>query len=237
MKYLVALDASGPAAGVCVLRDGAILWEEYPTDGPTHSQTLLPLLQRALGEAGITPATVDTYAVTIGPGSFTGLRIALALVKGLALPYGTPCVGVSTLAATACGWPGEGLVLPSLDARRGEVYWSLFNKQAHTFQRLVPDAAGPAASLAEHIQQPEPVFLVGDGAELCYNISGQTAGHFLKDARPALPARGAAVIAARTAGSDAVSAAALRPVYLRLSQAERERLHRLGTADSSSLPK
>jgi len=166
--------------------------------------------------------------VCAGPGSFTGLRIGLATVKGLALVHKAPCAAVSTPEALAFSCPaGQGTVLAALDARRGEVYWAAFDLESHA--RLAPDAASPVKELAQFVENcKKPLFFVGDGAALCYNEYGQAPG--VIPCPPALGlCRGAGVcLAARAvnARGGAVPAAALAPSYLRLSQAERERAAR-----------
>ena len=121
---ILAIDTAGKTAAVAVMRDDTLLYEMASNTGLTHSETLLPM--------------VDT-AVTNGPGSFTGLRIGLAAVKGLAFAAKTPCAGVSTMAALAYGVCGEGTVIGAQDARRGQVYWAGFDLATHA--RLPPDAA------------------------------------------------------------------------------------------------
>lgn len=233
---IFAVDASGKTAGVCVARGQNILFEQTLNLGLTHSETLLPLLDTAFTQCNLTPADITLYAVTAGPGSFTGLRIAMALVKGLALPFNTPAAPVSTLEALARGAQAEGLIIASLNARRGEVYWAAFCKQGEQVQRLTPDAAGPALDAVQFPAEPkETIFFVGDGSEICYNacnyapLSAKVL--YPEGENDFLPpiARGAlySAIAMHSAGTTR-SAALIQPNYLRLSQAERERAERLG---------
>ncbi len=228
MKHLLALDAHGKTGGVCILRNGAAIYHKTLDEGLTHSQTLLLRVQGALAAASLTPADVDCYAVTGGPGSFTGLRIGMALVKGLALPGQTPAVAVSTLEAMAfaanralCAQNQAGRVLCALNARRGEVYWAAFDCDG-TVRRLSPDAAAPAADAAAFMDEGSgrPYFVVGDGAHLCYNDSAFGSLCLPGPAEPLPVALGAALAAH---GRQAGPAGMLRPVYLRQSQAERER--------------
>ena len=219
------LDSAGRTAAVGLMRDEELLYEAFLSAGHTHSETLMGLVDGAFKATGLSPADVDLWGVCTGPGSFTGLRIGLATVKGLALVHKAPCAAVSTPEALAWGCPaGNGTVLAALDARRGEVYWAAFDLESHA--RLTPDAASPVKELAQIVENcKKPLFFVGDGAALCYNEYGQAAGGL-----PCPPAlglcRGAGVcLAARAvnARNGAVPAAALAPSYLRLSQAERER--------------
>ena len=216
------LDSAGRTAAVGLMRDEELLYEAFLSAGHTHSETLMGLVDGAFKATGLSPADVDLWGVCAGPGSFTGLRIGLATVKGLALVHKAPCAAVSTPEALAWGCPaGNGTVL---DARRGEVYWAAFDLESHA--RLTPDAASPVKELAQIVENcKKPLFFVGDGAALCYNEYGQAAG--VLPCPPALGlCRGAGVcLAARAvnARNGAVPAAALAPSYLRLSQAERER--------------
>lgn len=221
-----ALDSSGKTASVCLRRNGQTLHESLLDAGLTHSETLLPLVQKALAACGLTAGEVELWAVTAGPGSFTGLRIGLSLAKGLALPFGTPLAPVSTLEAMARASGRQGLVLASLNARRGEVYWAAFRLQ-NGCTRLTPDAAAPASEAQAFLKtQAETVFMVGDGTELCYNNTNCNVG-LRADGSPLLVAAGAALSAeAALQRGHTVSAASACPVYLRLSQAERERLEK-----------
>ncbi|MDL2324815.1 tRNA (adenosine(37)-N6)-threonylcarbamoyltransferase complex dimerization subunit type 1 TsaB [Ruminococcaceae bacterium OttesenSCG-928-A16] len=227
---ILAIDASGKTAGVCVMQNGQVTFAETWAEGFTHSETLLPLVQKALNAASLTPVLLNCYAVTTGPGSFTGLRIGLALVKGLALVHNTPVAGVSTLLALAQGCGLQGTVIAALDARRGEVYWAAFNCQNGTATRLTPDTAGPVEKIAEHdVFLNSPVFFVGDGAKICYNVFGLcTQVQPAPGSASANIATGVARLAMGMAANGQLApAAAVQPVYLRLSQAERERAERL----------
>lgn len=220
----VGIDSSAKTAGVAVMQDERLLYESVLNVGTTHSQTLLPMLQTALSACGLTADAVDLYAVCSGPGSFTGLRIGLALVKGLAMPRQVPCAGVSTLEALACSYIGDGVILPALDARHGEVYWAAFDMQ--TGERLQPDQASAvekAVAFAENCKKP--VFFVGDGGALCYNNHNSV---------PQAVSGPPALLCGRAAGvclaglralkrGEVTSPALLLPSYHKLSQAERER--------------
>lgn len=225
---LLAVDTAGKTAGVAVFQDGRLLYECCLNAGLTHSETLLPLVDTALRLTGLTPADIDLYGVNAGPGSFTGLRIGLAAVKGLAFARSTPCAPVSTLEALAACHVGEGTVLCALDARRAQVYWAAFDLATHA--RLTEDAAAAVDSLAELVKScKKPLFFVGDGAALCYNKYGREPGVIEAPAPLRGPrAAGVGLVAARMAADGlAVPPAQLLPRYHRLSQAERERAQRL----------
>lgn len=224
---LLAIDTAGKTAAVAVMRDDTLLYEAASNTGLTHSQTLLPMVDTALKACGLTPPELDLYAVTNGPGSFTGLRIGLAAVKGLAFAANTPCAGVSTLAALAWGLAGTGTVIGAQDARRGQVYWAAFDLETHA--RLTPDAAEPVTALENFAKTcKKPLLFVGDGAALCYNTYKDLPG-LLPCPQPLRVLRGAGVALAGRAMWQAgacVPPAALLPDYHRLSQAERERAER-----------
>ncbi|MBM6717870.1 tRNA (adenosine(37)-N6)-threonylcarbamoyltransferase complex dimerization subunit type 1 TsaB [Gemmiger formicilis] len=224
---ILAIDTAGRTAAVAVLRDDTLLYECNANTGLTHSETLLPMVDAALKACGLRCKDIDLYGVTAGPGSFTGLRIGLSAVKGMAFDRNVPCAGVSTLEALACGMSGEGTVVGALDARRGQVYWAGFDLASH--ERLTPDTAAPVETLEKFVAHcKKPLIFVGDGAGLCYNRFGNADG--VLDCPAALRVlRGAGVaLAARRMWESglAVPPAQLLPDYHRLSQAERERAER-----------
>ena len=232
---ILAVDTAGKTAAVAVLRDDVLLYEAQCNNGLTHSETLLPMIDTALKAAGLTVDDLDVLGVTNGPGSFTGLRIGLAVVKGLALPRQIPCAGVSTMAALAYGLAGEGTVIGAQDARRGQVYWAGFDLATHA--RLTPDAAEPVTALETFVKEcKKPLIFVGDGAALCYNTYKDQPG-ILPCPQPLRVLRGAGVALAGKAMWDAgtcVSPAELLPDYHRLSQAERERAEREAAQQSAT---
>lgn len=224
---LLAVDTAGKSCAVAVMRDDTLLYEAQCNNGLTHSETLLPMIDTALRACSLTVNDLDVLGATNGPGSFTGLRIGLSVIKGLAQPRQIPCVGVSTMAALAYGVNGAGTVIAAQDARRGQVYWAAFDLADHT--RLTPDAAVPVTELQNFVKTcKKPLFFVGDGAYLCYNTYGQSDG--VLPCPPALQVlRGAgAALAAKALADDGqcVPPARLLPDYHRLSQAERERAER-----------
>ncbi len=221
---ILAVDTAGKSAAVAVLRDDTLLYETQCNNGLTHSETLLPMIDTALRACGLTVADLDLLGATNGPGSFTGLRIGLSVIKGLALPRQIPCAPVSTMATLAYGMAGQGTVIGAQDARRGQVYWAAFDLETHN--RLTPDAAAPVASLQEFVQNcKKPLFFVGDGAALCYNVYEQVPGVAVcPSALQVLRGVGVALAAKVLWESGAcVPPAELLPDYHRLSQAERER--------------
>ena len=228
---ILAFETSAKAASVALADGTKLLGEAYQNTGLTHSQTLLPMAQELLKSCGYTPEQVEAVAVAAGPGSFTGIRISVAAAKGFAWGKQLPCCGVSTLEAMARSLGAyRGLVVPVMDARRNQVYTATFLAEEGNLSRLCEDRAISLQELGEELKNvAQPIFLVGDGSNLCYNT--------LKDAVPELilppehrmhqRASGVALVAAdRLAAGETCDGAALNPNYLRLSQAERERLER-----------
>ena len=223
---ILAMDSTAKAASVALVRDGTLVAQSTQCSGLTHSRTLLPMAEDLLKNAGVKLSEVDRFAVAHGPGSFTGVRIGVAAVKGLAWAAEKPAVGVSTLEAMA--WhgvaAGEGsLICCAMDARRNQVYNALFEIKNGTPVRLTEDRAISVDALVSDLKADSRTpFLVGDGAHLCKAA--------LEDAVLApenLRMQSAWGVAMAALDKPDASADALQPVYLRLSQAERERQARL----------
>ncbi len=225
----LALESSAKAASAAVFEDDKMLAFAIQNAGLTHSRTLLPMAEELIKGLDRTMADVGLVAVSRGPGSFTGLRIGLAEAKGLCWALQIPAVGVSTLEAMAFGGPvldGQ-MLCCCMDARRGQVYNALFTVEGGRPVRLTPDRAISVAELeSELVARQEPWILLGDGAELCYNTLDRTQVTVFMAPEP-LRIQNARGVALAARGKDPVSAHELLPVYLRLSQAERERLARM----------
>lgn len=229
---LCALECSSKAASCALFSDERLLCESYLDCGLTHSQTLLPLLDNLCRAAGVTPEEFEKIAVSCGPGSFTGLRIGLSLAKAMAAAQRIPAAGMSTLLSLAYNLTGfTGSCCAALDARRGQVYYALFTLQNGGVQRICADRAAPLEELAADVKRMKtPVFFVGDGALLCYNHSQNEKDMpplFLAPAHLRLQRASGVGLAALCEGVFH-DAHALTPHYLRLSQAERERLEKQG---------
>ncbi|MGI6255201.1 MAG: tRNA (adenosine(37)-N6)-threonylcarbamoyltransferase complex dimerization subunit type 1 TsaB [Acutalibacter sp.] len=227
----LGIDSSAAAASAAVVEDGKVLGEYYVNTKQTHSQTLLPMVQGLLETLGRSCGEMDVLAVSHGPGSFTGVRIGVACVKGIAFPNNIPCVGVSTLEAIA--WGGafcEGAVLCAvMDARCGQVYNGVFQVREGALQRLQEDRALSIDALEQEVQEyGENLLLLGDGAELCYQRFQAWGARLAPEPFRFQRASSVALLgeAAAKAGNT-VSAGELAPVYLRLPQAERELKARL----------
>lgn len=228
---MLAFESSAKAASVALCRDGALLGQYFQNSGLTHSVTLLPMAEALLHNNGLTAADIDVFAVSHGPGSFTGVRIGIATVKGMAWAAEKPCVGVSTLEAMAWNGlsaPQGSLICCAMDARRNQVYNALFRIRDGAPLRLCEDRAISLEALTEEIaaMQRETVFVIGDGAHLAHAALLQAG----LDARLAPePARWQNAWGVCMAAQDkpVVCEHELQPVYLRLSQAERERQEKL----------
>lgn len=224
---LLAIDTSSRSASCAVTEDGVLLGEFYANVKLTHSCTILPMVQDLLARTSLTLAEMDAFGVTVGPGSFTGLRIGLSAVKGMAHGLGKPCVGVSTLEALAWNLQFPCEVAPVLDARCAQVYTALFRWEDGVLTRLAPDEAISIAELEARLKnRGTPLFLVGDGAELCYNtFSGRVPCSLPSPALRFTRAAAAALACEQAfARGETVNPGALSPAYLRLPQAERELL-------------
>ena len=229
---ILAFETSAKAASVALLEDGKLLGESYQNTGLTHSQTLMVMAENLLSQCGKTVADVTAAAVAAGPGSFTGVRIGVAAAKGFAWGREIPCYGVSTLEAMALSLGVyQGYVCPCMDARRSQVYNSLFYVNQGVPERVSEDRAISLAELGAELKSlKEPIFLVGDGSNLCYNTLLASVPNLVLPPEHRMHQRASGVaLAARkqVEVGDLGDANALTPNYLRLSQAERERAERM----------
>lgn len=233
MKIL-AMDSSGAVASVAMLEDNVLIGEITLNHKLTHSQTLLPMIDRLFEMTETDPATLDCLAIAGGPGSFTGLRIGAATIKGLAMVYDKPIVSVPTVDALAYHYVGcQDLICPIMDARRGQVYGGIYS---FAQERLVVHAQQECVALQSLIERLNAlgrrVIFLGDGVEANLErlAGGLEVEYFLAPAsmskqRAASVAMLAAQYFAEGRLTDAVSFA---PEYLRKSQAEREREEKQG---------
>ena len=225
---ILSFESSAKAASVALVRDGHLVSQSTQCSGLTHSRTLLPMAEDMLKNAELTLKDVDLLAVAHGPGSFTGIRIGVSTVKGLAWGAEKPCVGVSTLEAMA--WHGVaagGVICTVMDARRSQVYNALFEIRNSRPVRLCPDRPSALEELLPELRSlAGPVFLVGDGAAMTAAFL-EKAGVLFRLAPENLVWQDAWGVAMAAMDKPSVSGAELLPVYLRLSQAERERQARL----------
>lgn len=224
MKIL-SVDSSAKTASVAVTDGKTLISECFVNAGLTHSRTLMPMVDNALRQADMTVNEIDAFCVNAGPGSFTGIRIGVAAVKGLALAENKLCVGVSTLECIAYNFLDENcIVCAAMDARCKQVYTALFEITDGAVNRLCDDKAVSIDELADEISaMNKTVILAGDGAEICYDSMKDKLNNIILAAenRRYQRAYGAA-LAADSNEKLFEDSALLSPVYLRLPQAERE---------------
>ncbi len=231
MKIL-AFDGTAKAATVAVTEGDRLLGHYTIDNGLTQSELLLPMAENLLKSLGLSFSDIELYATAVGPGSFTGVRIGVSLVKGLAFGRDIPCVAVSTLEALAENIsPLKGLLIPCMDARRGQVYTATFKSDGKSVTRITEDRAIALSELAEELRDTEcDIYLCGDGYEVARNAL-TAAGITLCETPELLISQSGASVA-RVAErkydrGEYVSDNELSPIYLRMPQAERERLARL----------
>ncbi len=228
---IFACDSSAKSASVAVC-DGRRLLAEYTVNnGNTHSETLLPMAEAALRSLGMTVDDVDLFGCSAGPGSFTGVRIGAATVKGLAFGKGKPCIGVSTLEALArnlvCDC--DRIIYPVMDARRGQFYTAAFKCESGKLVRLTDDRALSSDELLRDIaSRGKRVWLCGDGYDEARRLLPCELLHTTEERLIYQSAYNVAlsVLESYEAGVRTTDAE-LHATYLRLPQAERDRLEKL----------
>ncbi len=229
---ILALETSAKSVSCAVTENGAVLAHSFQCTGLTHSRTLLPMVDAMLQNAELPLASVDAFAVSAGPGSFTGLRIGVSALKGLAWAEDKPCVGVSTLEAMAQNLVHtDALLICAMDARRAQVYNALFAADRGVLTRLCDDRAIGLDELAAELSgDARRKLVLGDGALLAHGYLTEH-GVDCTLAPAALRYQNAVGVALSAeqalARGEAVSAQELFISYLRVSQAERERSARL----------
>ena len=230
MKIL-AIEASGPVAGCALWEDGTLTAEYSVQYKKKHSQSLVPMLDEMREMIDLDLSGIDFIAVTSGPGSFTGLRIGAATVKGLGLALDKPVLPVPTVDSLACNLYGtDRLICPLMDARRQQVYTGIYENR-DGLNVLRPQCVTALADIVEELNQlGREVIFLGDGvpvnekalAELM-KVPYLLAPAHLNRQRAAATAVRAAQIYEETGQEALVSSDDFRPEYLRVPQAERER--------------
>lgn len=215
---LLSMDSSAVTASVALTDGDEIIKSEFVNSGLTHSETLLPMITRVMD--GRKYSELDGIAITAGPGSFTGVRIGVATVKGLAFNDDIPCYSVSTLEAIAYNFVDKNAVVCAvMDARRMQFYNALFKLQNGKVERLCDDRAISIEDLRNELKQYDKVIIAGDGAKLCFqNIELENCTLADEDRIY----QNAVGVAKAAQNKNVISPKALMPVYLRQSQAERE---------------
>jgi tRNA threonylcarbamoyladenosine biosynthesis protein TsaB len=225
MKIL-AVDTTAASASAALCEDEFLLGEFYVNIKQTHSETLMPEIVELLGRCNVDISEIGLFAVSSGPGSFTGVRIGVSAIKGMALPRGVPCAAVSSLEAAAMNLPcSAGLICAVMDARRGQFYNALFEAAGARLNRLTEDRAIGVEELAAELEKSQKnIVFVGDGADLCYNeLNGRLKAEIAPERLRYQRAGGVAAAGFRVyLAGRSVTPEELKPFYLRMPQAERE---------------
>lgn len=234
---ILGIETSAKAVSAALSRNGELVAECSQRSGLTHSRTLLPMISDMLKNTETPREAIDAVAVAVGPGSFTGIRIGVSTAKGLCWGLDKPAIGVSTLEAMAAlvsFLPEETVICPVMDARRGQVYNALFENRNGQLSRLTPDRAIAAAELKAELEaMGRSVWVMGDGWKILFDaLTGSNVPFTL--APEQLRYQNAWGVCLAGERAESVPAEDLLPVYLRLSQAERERQERMAKEESSA---
>ena len=231
---ILALDSTAKVACAAVCDDQKLLANFTCNNGMTHSEILLPMAEDCLKRAGLTLSDVDLLACNVGPGSFTGVRIGAAVIKGLAFGKNIPCASISTLESLAQNLvPLDGLYCPVMDARRDQVYNAIFKYEDGALTRITEDRAVSIGELASELKSEHAgakIYLSGDGYEVVKNhpsmkdVDVQETPHALIHQN----AVSVALCALKQhKDGNTIKDTSLSPTYLRMPSAERERLERM----------
>ena len=228
MKIL-ALDSTENIAAVAITDGKKLIGSTVINAGKSHSELLLPAIESLMKASGLNYSDIDLFACSSGPGSFTGVRIGVSTIKGLAFGSDKPCIGVSTLEALARNLVGfEGIACPVMNARRGQVYNALFEVNNGEIKRLCEDRAIAISDLEEELKgYSAPIYLAGDGYGITADGFKEVKYKITPEPLRYQSGYSVAVCALKKyQNGDRTSDAELTATYLRLPQAERERLER-----------
>ena len=232
---ILALESSGLVASAALVSEDRLIGEYTTNFKKTHSQTLLPMMDALLQMTGIDISEIDAFAISGGPGSFTGLRIGSATVKGLAMATGKPVINVPTLEGLACNFFGtDSVICPLMDARRNQTYTALYAYEGDQLICLSPQKAVKIEEILEEVNRlGRKVIFLGDGVPVFKEkiTALVTVPWQLAPAHLAAQRAGAVGVRAITYYKEGKTetAAQHKPEYLRLSQAERERMEKAGS--------
>ncbi len=225
MKILAA-DTSANVATVCVTEDGRLLAERVVDYKKTHSQTLMPMIDGVLADCGTDISEIELFAVANGPGSFTGLRIGISTLKGMAHAGGKPVVEVSTLEALAHNiYMSDAVICPIMDARRAQVYNAVYEwKEGRQVALAEPRALSVEECVADVKEYGKKVIFLGDGVPVHREYIAEAMGDMAVFAPPSCNSHRASSVAAIACErkEEAKNCFEVVPVYLRKPQAERE---------------
>lgn len=234
MKIL-SMDCSATAGSVAVVEDEKLISSFYINTKLTHSQTLMVMTENLLSASQVSLEEIDLFAISRGPGSFTGIRIGIAAIKGMAMALKKPCIGISTLEAMAYNASVcEGIVCCVMDARCNQVYNAFFEVANGEIVRITQDNALTIEEVICRIKEyKKDIYIVGDGTKvLCSAIAEMTDNIAVKNMPAPLDmqnAVGVARAAMQKGAKEHIVASELVPEYLRLPQAERELKKRLNS--------
>ncbi len=230
--HILGIDTCCMAATSAVIADDRLVAQVVQNNNKTHSQSIMPMIDFMLTQTELSINDIDGFAVSVGPGSFTGVRIGVATIKALAHPFNKPCIPVSTLEALAYNVvPFDGIICPILDARRNQVYTASFLND--TKNRLREDRALSVEELIAELKETDKnIIFVGDGigayGDEIKSALGDKAIFASRSLRMNLASSVAEIGYEKMLNNETCSYADLKPTYLRMSQAERERLERMG---------
>lgn len=235
MKVL-AIDCSAKSVSAAIAENGKLIAEGFLNIKLTHSETLMPIIEQLLSNSRLAITDIDAFAVMAGPGSFTGIRIGISAIKGMAFAEEKPVFAFSTLEAMALSLTNSnlfsGILCGLMDARRNQFYSATFKIKNGEIDRLTEDRTVEAEALkSELLEFNEPIILMGDGAELFYKLSQNTKEFSLApETNRVQRASGIAIKASSGENITTLNPDALQAIYLRKSQAEREREEKLNNA-------
>ena len=223
----LAIDSTAKAASAALLSDNTVIAEYTQNTGHTHSETMLPMAEAVMKAAGVTPGAIDLFAISAGPGSFTGVRIGISLIKGLCFGKNKPIAALSSMDTLARNLEGfRGIVCPVMDARRNQVYTAIFKDG----ERITEDMLIPCSELKEMLSEYDcPIYFTGDGYDLAKKLIDLPA---IKDTPVRLRLQNAVSVALEgikcyNENKNIFTDTEVMPIYLRASRAERERLERI----------
>ncbi len=220
---ILAVDTSTTSCSVAVVAQSSLIAEATIVREQTHSKHLMEMVDRVINFSGMTVAELDGFAVTRGPGTFTGLRIGISTVKGMAAASGKPVVGISSLEALAeQSALAPYLICPLIDARKDEVYFARYRFKNGVLQKVVGEGVLPPAEAVSDIN--EPSLFIGNGAQLYRDIIVQMVGEQACFARPWQHTIRATTVAQLSIGKfeskETDDVAVFVPHYIRKSDAE-----------------
>ncbi|MCK5129900.1 MAG: tRNA (adenosine(37)-N6)-threonylcarbamoyltransferase complex dimerization subunit type 1 TsaB [Clostridiales bacterium] len=224
---ILTIDTSTKIASVTLINQGRISYHAFLNDNKTHSEKLMPLISECFNMMQLTPQDMDAFAAVVGPGSFTGLRIGIATIQGLAFSTQKPCIAVSALDALAHSVDSfDGLIVPLIDARNAQAYSAIYDG-ANSHLKITDDMAKSVKTIAEDIRKMKrKAIFVGDGANVNHDIIIDILGsdaHFSEEQQDYTAAKSAAQLAqTKYDNKDTLLPANLVPYYFRNTSAKKK---------------